>query len=176
MEGSLSQTHAYARSNQMSRLIIVAAALFCGSLMAQDTNVVVTTQFEDGSTNTWTQSDLSDALGLMNRKYHRDMESESGRTAWHGRRLQQYLVTNDVTGVINVVTLYADGYAHVDTGRKPKTYDPEANARAKAEAKAKADAIVAAWEAQNLPPALAAVRAAQRAAATTNEVTVIQSN
>ncbi len=141
---------------------------------ADATNAIIAaTMRADGTTNTWTQTDLQDALGLMNRKYWRDMESESGRTAWHGRRLQQYLVTNDVSGAISVITIYADGYAHTDTARKASATDPEAAAKAKAEAKAKADAILAAWEAANLPPAVAALRAAQRAAAQTNEVTVI---
>lgn len=143
--------------------------------VAADTNIVAVTQYADGSANTWTQSDLKDALGLMNRKYHRDMLSEPGRTAWHGKRLQQYLLTNDV-GTVYVVNLYEDGYTHQLPARRVVPVDPEAKAKAAAEAKARADAIRAAWEAANLPAELAALRASQRAAAQTNEVTIIYSN
>ncbi len=155
---------------------ILLAAVSVLALFASADEVVMTTQYADGSTNTWTQGDLQAALGLMNRKYHRDMATESGRRAWHGSRLGQYLVTNDV-GRITIVNLYADGYVHTNAGtRASSTYkDPEAAAKAAAEAAARAEAVRAAWETANLPPELAALRAAQRAAATTNEVTVIVS-
>ena len=72
-------------------LVLAFSAELCiaddsGSAVAAPsaTDTVVTTLFSDGSTNAWTQADLVAALGLMNRKYHRDMESESGRRAWHG--------------------------------------------------------------------------------------------
>lgn len=151
-------------------LIISVCIAVCTS--ATDTNIVLATQFEDGSTNTWTQSDLVDALGLMNRKYHRDMESDSGRRAWHGQRLQQYVLTNEL-GRLYRVDLYADGYVHSTSGSVARVADPEAKAKAAAAAKAKAEAIKAAWEAAHLPPEIAALRAAQRAnTGTTNEVTV----
>ncbi len=152
---------------------ILLAVVSAFAIFAEADDVVMTTQYADGSTNTWTQGDLQEALGLMNRKYHRDMATESGRTAWHGKRLGQYLVTNDV-GRITIVNLYTDGYVHTNTGfRASSTYkDPEAAAKAAAEAAARAEAVRAAWETANLPPELAALRAAQRAAATTNEVTV----
>ena len=51
--------------------------------------------------------------------------------------------------------------------------DPEAAAKAAAEAKRKAEEARRAWEQANLPPDLAALRALQRLAGETNEVTVI---
>ena len=87
----------------------ILATAFCASA---NTNAVLFTQYEDGTINAWTQADLKDALGLMNRKYHRDMKTESGRRAWHGEKLNQYLLTNDTTKIIYMVTLYADGYTH----------------------------------------------------------------
>ena len=56
--------------------------------------VVAKTLFSDGSTNTWTQADLVAALQLLNRKYHRDCESQSGRAAWHGKLVAQIVDTN----------------------------------------------------------------------------------
>ena len=84
----------------MKKLIITAVALFATTTFADigemlesnDPNkVVFTTQLEDGSTNTWTQADLVAALGLLNRKYHRDCESPSGRKAWHGRLAREII-------------------------------------------------------------------------------------
>lgn len=152
---------------------ILLAAVSILSLFASADEVVMTTQYADGSTNTWTQGDLQDALGLMNRKYHRDMATESGRVSWHGKRIGQYLLTNNV-GRITIVNLYSDGYVHTNVGSKASSAhkDPEAAAKAAAEAAARAEAVRAAWESANLPPELAALRASQRAAATTNVVTV----
>lgn len=56
-----------------------------------DTNVVFTTLMADGSTNTWTQSDLVQALGLLNRKYHREIAAPSGRKEWHGRLVKEII-------------------------------------------------------------------------------------
>ena len=120
--------------------------------------IVVTTLFEDGSTNTWTQTDLTDALGLMNRKYHRDMESESGRTKWHGKRMSQYLIEgNGEQGTGNglplLVTLYEDGFAWTSTPQRVSLKDPESAAKAKASAEARQ----AEWERTHLPPDVAAL-------------------
>ena len=146
------------------------AAAFCGSA---STNAVLFTQYEDGSTNAWTEADLKDALGLMNRKYHRDMKTESGRRAWHGEKLNQYLLTNDTTKIIYMVTLYADGYTHTALSKPVRPKDPEAALKAKLKAAARAEAVRAAWERANLPPEIAALRQARRDAAKTNTVTVI---
>lgn len=92
------------------------------------------------------------------------------REQFHGGRLGQYVVTND-SGRIIRVDLYADSTVWTNGmtyGVNP-LLDPEAMAKAIAEAKAKAEAererVQAAWEAANLPPDLAALRAAQREAA-----------
>ena len=61
------------------------------------TEVVVETLFSDGSTNTWTRPELVAALQLVNRKYHRDCETPSGRRAWHGGLKLQTVVTNGTT-------------------------------------------------------------------------------
>ena len=87
----------------MKKLIFMAVAIFATTTFADvgemiesnDPNkVMFTTQLEDGSTNTWTQADLVAALGLLNRKYHRDCESPNGRKAWHGR-LTKEIVDED---------------------------------------------------------------------------------
>lgn len=79
------------------------------------TDTIVTTLFADGSTNVWTQADLVTALGLMNRKYHRDMESEAGRKAWHGR----CTTSNDFDRCVKV-WLYEDGFTYETRIAAPK--------------------------------------------------------
>ena len=155
----------------MKRLFFLAALAAVSAASAQ-TNVVLSTLYSDGTTNTWSEADLKDALGLMNRKYHRDMKTESGRRAWHGEKLNQYLLTNDMTKIIYMVTLYADGYTHTALSKPVRPKDPEAALKAKLEAAARAEAVRAAWERANLPPEIAALRQAQRDAAKTNTVTV----
>lgn len=73
-------------------LLLLLSLLSLSSLC--DDPVVAKTLFSDGSTNTWTQADLIAALQLMNRKYHRDCESQSGRAAWHGKLVAQIVDTN----------------------------------------------------------------------------------
>lgn len=148
---------------------------------AVESPVVATTLLADGSTNTWTQADLQAALGLMNRMYHRDMGTDAGRAKWHGDRIGQYILptgeTNSVGREVFVrVDLYADGFVVTNRAvraRKSIIADPEAAAKAAAEAKRRADEARAAWESANLPPDLAALRALQRLAATTQTVTVV---
>ena len=155
----------------MKRLIFCTAFLSVFAASAQ-TNIVLETLYENGTTNAWSQADLKDALGLMNRKYHRDMKTESGRRAWHGEKLNQYLLTNDTTKIIYMVTLYADGYTHTALSKPVRPKDPEAALKAKLEAAGRAEAVRAAWERANLPPEIAALRQAQRDAAETNTITV----
>ena len=74
----------------MKTVIAVFVFVLCVGIYADDPapqagGVVATTLFSDGSTNVWTQADLLAALQLINRKYHRDCETGSGRAAWHGR-------------------------------------------------------------------------------------------
>lgn len=71
---------------------------------------IVTTLLSDGSTNVWTQADLVAALQLLNRKYHRDCETPSGRAAWHGKRVSHVTDANAFT----VTEIYADGTVFVD--------------------------------------------------------------
>ena len=139
-----------------SSLITLAALAVAFGLRADP---VVSTLRSDGTTNTWTQADLADALGLMNRKYWRDMKTESGRVAWHGTRIS---TVEDMTNLTQTVT-YEDGYVHVEPFRRlrPLTFAE----------KRKAAAAAARLAAQ--PPALRAVEEAREAAASvTNTVTV----
>lgn len=156
----------------MKKMMFLAAAVAALSISAADEAVIAATLRSDGTTNTWTQADLQDALGLLNRKYWRDMATDSGRRKWHGDRLGQYVLTNG-TELVRV-DLYEDGFVATQRAERvgSKITDPEAAAKAAAEAKRRADEARAAWEAANLPPELAALRAAQRAAAETNTVTV----
>ena len=164
----------------MKKLLAISIAIMCGVLAADDP-IVATTLLADGSTNTWTQADLQAALGLMNRMYHRDMGTDAGRAKWHGDRIGQYILptgeTNSVGREVFVrVDLYADGFVVTNRAvraRQSIIADPEAAAKAAAEAKRRADEARAAWESANLPPDLAALRALQRLAATTQTVTVV---
>ena len=135
--------------------------------VTNDQSVIVATLFEDGSTNTWTAADLQAALGLMNRKYHREQETESGRVTWHGKRMGQYIL-DDGNGGQCLVQLYEDGFAWTNAATRVGLKDPEAAAKAKAAAEARQ----AEWERTHLPPDVAALLAARRAAAngTTNVV------
>lgn len=125
-----------------------------------DQSVVVATLFEDGSTNTWTAADLQAALGLMNRKYHREQETESGRVTWHGKRMGQYIL-DDGNGGQCLVQLYEDGFAWTNAAKRVSLKDPEAAAKAKAAAEARQ----AEWERANLPPDVAALLQRRRDAA-----------
>lgn len=144
---------------KMCALLITAIALFTAArINAQsgDSPIAATIR-ADGSTNTWTQADLTDALGLMNRKYWRDMENDAGRRQWHGDRMRQYVFTN-ATGRLMCVSLYQDGFCHTGMAQRARfAPDPEA--------KAKREAEIRAWEAAHLPPDLAALRDVQRRAA-----------
>ena len=88
----------------MKKLLIMALASVLSFASFSD-DVVVSTLFSDGSTNAWTQADLVAALQLLNRKYHRDCESPSGRAAWHGKLVKQVVDTNNEVKVER----YADG-------------------------------------------------------------------
>lgn len=98
----------------MKKLLLPALAVCAMSAFADigemlesnDPNkVVFVTQLEDGSTNTWTQADLVQALGLLNRKYHRDCESPNGRKAWHGK-ISKEIINEDTETKTEV---YEDG-------------------------------------------------------------------
>ena len=163
----------------MKKAIAILSAVLCAAAIADE--VVATTLLADGSTNTWTQADLQAALGLMNRMYHRDMDTDAGRRKWHGDRIGEYLLPTGVTNAqgqaqMIMVHLYQDGFVATNKAvryRRSIVADPEAAAKAAAEAKRRADEARAAWESANLPPDLAALRAAQRLASTTQDITVI---
>lgn len=150
--------------------IILICAATAGGAFA---DTVAATLRADGTTNTWTAAELQDALGLMNRMYWREMTTDAGRRKWHGNRIGQYVLTNGEQMVR--IDLYADGFTSTNVARRAGrgAFDPEAAAKAAIEAKRREDEARAAWERANLPPELAAIRAAQRAAQGTNEVTVI---
>lgn len=91
----------------MKKIIIVAALIGAGvGVLAVESNeVVAATLFEDGSTNTWTAADLQAALGLLNRRYHREVERPDGRRAWHGDLVREIIDTNN----LRKIEVYADG-------------------------------------------------------------------
>ena len=162
-------------------ILSAACAAMLGTFVRADDPIVATTIREDGTTNTWTQADLQAALGLINRMYKREVNTDAGRRRWHGERIGQYILPTGETNatgrtVFARVDLYADGFVMTNRAvyvRQSLVKDPEAAAKAAAEAKRRADEARAAWESANLPPDLAALRALQRLAGETNEVTVI---
>lgn len=102
--------------------IALAAAVFlvvspaAAGGLADAMEVVAATLRADGTTNTWTRSELADALGLMNRRYWRDMETAAGRIAWHGAVVSSTAVTN-AQGRLMRRDTYADGYVHETAAR-----------------------------------------------------------
>ena len=166
----------------MKKLILLAiSAIICGGAFADGDPIVATTLRDDGTTNTWTQAELQAALGLINRMYKREIGTDAGRRRWHGERIGQYILQTGETNaaghaVFVRVDLYQDGFAATNRAvyaRRELVKDPEAAAKAAAEAKRRAEEARAAWESANLPADLAALRALQRAAATTQTVTVV---
>lgn len=105
----------------MNKKVVAVCAVALGVALALDAltskvyadEVVLTTLFADGSTNTWTQADLVAALQLLNRKYHRDVSTASGRAAWHGKKVAESVDTNTLTKV----TRYEDGTSFTDAAR-----------------------------------------------------------
>ena len=151
----------------MTRALIASAALLalapCPVEAAQAAApVVAETLLADGTTNTWTQADLVDALGLLNRRYRRDIETEAGRRAWHGREVAQTVVT-DAAGRIFMRRTYADGFTYDDEARPTSTRRAASNAVARVRAALPADGV---------PPRLAARRAEAAANAGTAETNV----
>ena len=96
----------------------------------------------------------------MNRKYHREQETESGRVTWHGKRMGQYIL-DDGNGGQCLVQLYEDGFAWTNAATRVGLKDPEAAAKAKAAAEARQ----AEWERTHLPPDVAALLQCRRDAA-----------
>lgn len=95
---------------KLAKILFIAAAVIAVVTIARaaepvSSGVVFVTQYSDGTTNTWTQADLVAALGLLNRKYHRDCENAQGRKAWHGKLKREIVNTNDLTKT----EVYEDG-------------------------------------------------------------------
>jgi len=85
--------------------LVLCSAQILATAQEGDSPIIAQTLFSDGTTNTWTQADLIAALQLINRKYHRDCESDAGRKAWHGKLVSQSVDTNTLTKT----ETYADG-------------------------------------------------------------------
>ena len=79
-------------------------------------DVIAVTTREDGSTNVWTAADAMDALGMLNRKYWRDMQTESGRREWHGTP-----TTRIDTNLLIRIWTYPDGFAWTNSWTRPKS-------------------------------------------------------
>ena len=123
--------------------------------------VVAQTLFSDGTTNTWTQADLIAALQLVNRKYHRDVSTETGRRAWHGARTREVVDTN----TLEKVTYYEDGTAFTDQARIVTPQDSVNAYNASLPKPVMTNGV---------PARLASARLRQREnSTTTNEVTVV---
>lgn len=124
--------------------------------------VIAETLLSDGSTNAWTQADLVAALGLLNRRYRRDIETESGRKAWHGAETMQTLMTNDA-GLVFMRRTYADGFTWDDKARTPTASQAASNA---------VRAVQALLATKGVSPRLAALRTKAAAALSTTETTI----
>lgn len=108
---------------KIALIALAACAALIGQAAATNWNaataapVVAETLLADGTTNTWTQADLVAALGLLNRRYRRDIKTSAGRRAWHGAEVGQALLTNDA-GRIFMRRTYADGFTYDDAARR----------------------------------------------------------
>ncbi len=91
--------------------LMCACVCACVVVSAVAGDAIVETIRIDGSTNTWTAAELSDALGLMNRKYWRDMQTASGRVSWHGRCVKQKLYAD----LKILEEVYEDGFRWTNT-------------------------------------------------------------
>lgn len=87
---------------------------------------VVETLREDGTTNRWTQADLVEALGLLNRRYWRDMATDAGRRAWHGAVTSSSTstVTNGEAVCIVRRDVFSDGFAFAVTSAPKRVREP----------------------------------------------------
>lgn len=114
------------KMKKKTRTAIAAALLAAACAASTPPGIVAETPLADGSTNAWTQADLVDALGLVNRRYRRDIETESGRRAWHGRLSAQAVATNAAGRLVMRLT-YEDGWTWEQAAKPPS---PIAAARA----------------------------------------------
>ena len=143
----------------MKTALVILLSVMCLGMCAED--VVATTLFSDGTTNTWTQADLLAALQLINRKYHRDCERGEGRRAWHGKMVREVVTTNGEE--IVKTEIHEDG----------QTFTFPATPRTAAANVAAANSRLKTTMSRGVPAALAAARARREAEkATTNMVTI----
>jgi hypothetical protein len=117
---------------------------------------------------------LTSAVAFIERKCESDA---SWRRAYHQGEAAQAVATNEY-GIAYRVTIYNDGYVYADAPKVvPRPASPETAAKAEAARKAlieeKAEAARQAMERAALPARVAEIFAARRAAAKTNEVTVV---
>lgn len=143
-------------------MLAVALALCPVAAARAAAPVVAETLLADGTTNTWTQSDLVYALGILNRRYRRDIETEAGRREWHGRETAQTLVTN-AAGRLAMRRTYADGFTFYDEARRPTARRAASNIAAR---------VRASLPASGVPPRLAALRKRAASAAVDAETNV----
>ena len=94
--------------------MLALAAGLCPFVARPENPVVAATLRSDGTTNTWTQAELQDALGLLNRKYWRDMQTDSGRRQWHGS-----CRTSIDSNLCIRVWRYEDGFAWTNRWTRP---------------------------------------------------------
>ena len=151
--------------NKTAFVLLCAAIAACAAAIAladdpapAESPIVAQTLFSDGSTNVWTQADLIAALQLVNRKYHRDCESPSGRNAWHGKLVSQSVDTNTLVKT----EIYDDGTSFTFPFQE----------RTPAQNVAAANAKLTTTMTRGVPTALAAARLRRvEEKATTNVVT-----
>lgn len=96
-------------------LALIAAPAVNAAAVDWDAATIITTRNLDGSTNSWNQADLLEALGLINRKYHRDMQTPAGRKAWHGDVLS-VKIDKDAESRVEI---YEDGFAVTNKWKSP---------------------------------------------------------
>lgn len=74
-------------------------------------------RLDDGTTKVWTNSARLDyMMELIERRYCRDIETQQGRVAWHGREVAQTVATN-AAGRLVMRRAYADGFTFDDEAR-----------------------------------------------------------
>lgn len=118
-------------ASNIFKILFVAATVALGVLVSRaddilgNDDIVFVTQYADGTTNTWTKADLVAALGLMNRKYHRDCRTTTGRSSYHGSLIKE-IVDEDAETKTQV---YEDGTTFTAAFRvvKPSQAVSEAN-------------------------------------------------
>lgn len=106
---------------------------------------------------------------LLSVVYSREVQTASGRTKWHGKRMGQYVIGAGEEQT-SLVELYEDGFVWTNAAKRVTLADPEAAAKARAAAEARQ----AEWERTHLPPDVAALLQRRRDAANGVTVTVGQ--